>query len=218
MWHPDYDRRAASELSRQRELDSLLRDRVRRQQQQPRARQQSTTLSRPVVDARPAIDARPAVSVRTVASRCASRTLGRPLSSSDFINRRPQTARVKPVQPAFDDTGRGSSGAPSGTRHARDRFAADRLDIDSLSYEQLLALQERVGFVHVGVPRDILSTFPVWRAKETSGIECAVCFDVADGQSVFRCLPCRHRFHRDCIDPWLEKHKTCPVCKSDVTE
>lgn len=50
---------------------------------------------------------------------------------------------------------------------------------------------------------------------------CAVCLDELssgeDGENW--CLPCGHKFHVDCIVPWLtERHANCPLCKYDLLE
>ncbi|XP_042190519.1 E3 ubiquitin-protein ligase RNF149 [Callorhinchus milii] len=45
---------------------------------------------------------------------------------------------------------------------------------------------------------------------------CAVCIEVYRSRDVVRILPCKHVFHRICIDPWLLEHQTCPMCKLDV--
>jgi hypothetical protein len=50
-----------------------------------------------------------------------------------------------------------------------------------------------------------------------SALQCSVCLcDVEDGEEV-RVLPCLHRYHLGCIDRWLGEHRTCPVCKWDIT-
>ncbi|KAG6506955.1 E3 ubiquitin-protein ligase RHA2A-like [Zingiber officinale] len=43
---------------------------------------------------------------------------------------------------------------------------------------------------------------------------CAVCLcDLSDGDSVRR-LPCRHVFHRECLDGWLgQLNLSCPLCR-----
>ncbi|XP_021928938.1 protein goliath isoform X2 [Zootermopsis nevadensis] len=45
---------------------------------------------------------------------------------------------------------------------------------------------------------------------------CAVCIEPYKISDVLRILPCRHEFHKFCIDPWLLEHRTCPMCKMDI--
>ncbi|XP_033268673.1 RING finger protein 215 isoform X2 [Orcinus orca] len=45
---------------------------------------------------------------------------------------------------------------------------------------------------------------------------CAVCLDYFCNKQWLRVLPCKHEFHRDCVDPWLMIQQTCPLCKFNV--
>ncbi|XP_044283471.1 E3 ubiquitin-protein ligase RNF128 [Varanus komodoensis] len=45
---------------------------------------------------------------------------------------------------------------------------------------------------------------------------CAVCIEVYKPNDVVRILICNHVFHKNCIDPWLLEHRTCPMCKCDI--
>uniref|UniRef100_A0A1J3E787 RING-H2 finger protein ATL60 n=1 Tax=Noccaea caerulescens TaxID=107243 RepID=A0A1J3E787_NOCCA len=46
---------------------------------------------------------------------------------------------------------------------------------------------------------------------------CAVCLqDAVEGEKMRRLTACRHCFHADCIDPWLEKRSTCPLCRAEI--
>eukprot|EP01006_Ploeotia_vitrea_P034934 TRINITY_DN65818_c9_g1_i1.p2 TRINITY_DN65818_c9_g1~~TRINITY_DN65818_c9_g1_i1.p2 ORF type:complete len:409 (-),score=167.83 TRINITY_DN65818_c9_g1_i1:60-1286(-) len=42
--------------------------------------------------------------------------------------------------------------------------------------------------------------------------ECKVCMCAFEKGDRLRVLPCIHTYHRDCIDPWLRRNKTCPLC------
>ncbi|MCJ1269593.1 hypothetical protein MMC22_009485 [Lobaria immixta] len=50
-----------------------------------------------------------------------------------------------------------------------------------------------------------------------NGLACSVCTDdFVKGQDI-RVLPCDHKFHPECIDPWLlNVSGTCPLCRVDL--
>jgi hypothetical protein len=53
--------------------------------------------------------------------------------------------------------------------------------------------------------------------------QCAVClqdFDrsgsYADGERILKTKPCRHVFHKECLERWLQQNRTCPLCRTDL--
>lgn len=49
------------------------------------------------------------------------------------------------------------------------------------------------------------------------GLECAVCLARFEPAEVLRLLPkCKHAFHVECVDTWLDAHSTCPLCRYRV--
>jgi len=51
-----------------------------------------------------------------------------------------------------------------------------------------------------------------------SVLVCAVCLeDVRAGEMVRQLPACRHLFHADCVDAWLRAHRTCPLCRCDLS-
>ena len=45
---------------------------------------------------------------------------------------------------------------------------------------------------------------------------CAICIEQHQVGDSVRILPCKHIFHKKCVDPWLLERQTCPICKCDI--
>ncbi|KAK3143545.1 hypothetical protein QOZ80_4AG0301650 [Eleusine coracana subsp. coracana] len=103
----------------------------------------------------------------------------------------------------------------------QDRHREMRLDIDNMSYEELLALEERIGNVNTGLSEETVTKllkqrkFSSWRLKASSDHEpCCICQEeYVDGDDLGR-LDCGHDFHAGCIKQWLVLKNLCPICKN----
>ncbi|KAL4571428.1 hypothetical protein LXL04_018187 [Taraxacum kok-saghyz] len=52
--------------------------------------------------------------------------------------------------------------------------------------------------------------------KSMNQEECAICLDHLKANEKVIHLPCTHRFHSDCLVPWLERNSHCPCCRTIV--
>ncbi|XP_064614555.1 E3 ubiquitin-protein ligase ZSWIM2-like [Liolophura sinensis] len=90
-------------------------------------------------------------------------------------------------------------------------------EISENDYDLLLQLDSQGEAGLRSVPEEALELFPLERVRESSqclapGVQCRMCLRGYQVGQYLRKLPCKHKFHRDCIDPWLlHSHVTCPV-------
>uniref|UniRef100_A0A5B7AFC5 RING-type E3 ubiquitin transferase n=1 Tax=Davidia involucrata TaxID=16924 RepID=A0A5B7AFC5_DAVIN len=104
-----------------------------------------------------------------------------------------------------------------------------RLDIDHMSYEELLALGEHIGNVGTGLSEETIMSHLKMRTyvpsttcinlEEAACVDqepdfCVVCQTDYQSQEKIGTLDCGHEYHLDCIKKWLLVKNACPICKS----
>ncbi|GAB2222972.1 hypothetical protein Drorol1_Dr00017105 [Drosera rotundifolia] len=97
-----------------------------------------------------------------------------------------------------------------------------------LPYQELLALEERMGTVSTALTDEELEkclkkstyqmTCPDLRAIGCEGngddVKCSICQEeYIAGEEVGR-LGCDHRYHVVCVQKWLRLKNWCPICKA----
>ncbi|CAK9324315.1 unnamed protein product [Citrullus colocynthis] len=109
-----------------------------------------------------------------------------------------------------------------------------RLDIEDMSYEELLALGERIGNVSTGLTEEIIKTQLKTRSyvasatvvnleeeEESSSLDqdadyCIICQDHYQNREKVGTLDCGHEYHASCLKKWLLVKNVCPICKSEA--
>ncbi|XP_031489987.1 RING-H2 finger protein ATL7-like isoform X2 [Nymphaea colorata] len=72
----------------------------------------------------------------------------------------------------------------------------------------------------VGLKKEIREMLPVIIFKESFLIretQCSVCLGDYESNERLQQIPsCGHTFHMECIDSWLTKNTTCPLCRTSL--
>ncbi|KAK1436594.1 hypothetical protein QVD17_02376 [Tagetes erecta] len=106
-----------------------------------------------------------------------------------------------------------------GVADIHDRHRDMRLDIDNMSYEELLALEERIGNVNTGLTEEtilkhIKQKKYVVETGQPDSEPCCICQEEYKDGDDLGTLDCEHGFHHGCIKQWLQQKNLCPICKS----
>ncbi|KAL6554604.1 hypothetical protein OROHE_007627 [Orobanche hederae] len=92
-------------------------------------------------------------------------------------------------------------------------FSENRPNIQSNSQPDEVPTLKRSGLKR-------LSWFKLgWKSSKHVQDECAVCLEqlrAGLGGTLIMQLPCAHRFHTNCLVPWLEANAHCPCCRLEI--
>ncbi|KAG6618348.1 E3 ubiquitin-protein ligase [Phytophthora cinnamomi] len=91
-------------------------------------------------------------------------------------------------------------------------------DFDSNDYERLMRLEALNERRHQGATPQQIQQLPIVAVTESmlqasENASCAICLGAFELDGRARMMPCFHRFHPECIDPWLQEKALCPICK-----
>ncbi|XP_042442479.1 E3 ubiquitin ligase BIG BROTHER-related-like [Zingiber officinale] len=100
--------------------------------------------------------------------------------------------------------------------------AWQEIDPDEYSYEELVALGEVVGTENRGLSFETIAALPSVNYKaenvqDNNAEQCVICrLEYEDGDSLV-VLSCKHKYHSECINKWLQLNKACPICNTEVS-
>lgn len=91
-------------------------------------------------------------------------------------------------------------------------------NVDEMTYEQLLELEEQMGSVSNGLTEEEIKSLKHDKFIKNKYLEdkCIICqYNFMELESIVG-LSCKHCFHFACLKPWIEKQHYCPLCKSNI--
>ncbi|KAG2300810.1 hypothetical protein Bca4012_012530 [Brassica carinata] len=93
--------------------------------------------------------------------------------------------------------------------------------IHTTEYETLFEQFAQAGITNLRFPptsKSFIKDLPMVQldVEKDEGAVCAVCKDEMNIGTKAVGLPCDHKYHGECIVPWLETRNTCPVCRYEL--
>ena len=87
---------------------------------------------------------------------------------------------------------------------------------DAVSQQELQQMQD---FKRI-VPSEELAKLQVvlFSELETDEKKCSICLDEFVPDSKLYIIPCKHLFHKDCLEGWVAENYKCPVCRGEIAK
>jgi len=119
----------------------------------------------------------------------------------------------------FELFGNGIETIPRSTHHQQSNSNSLH-NTDNMSYEQLLELfgdgtenKTRGASTHT---INSLPTSEISKDLPVDQRQCMICLEDFKYGEKRKIMPCFHGFHSDCVDEWLRRNASCPICKSSL--
>ena len=93
-------------------------------------------------------------------------------------------------------------------------------NVDNMTYEELLELEERIGKVSNGLTEEEIKKLKHEKFIKYKYLDdkCIICqYNFKELESIV-VLSCKHCFHFSCLKPWITKEHYCPLCKTNIRE
>eukprot|EP00249_Psilotum_nudum_P003711 c17177_g1_i1 orf=371-754(-) len=99
-----------------------------------------------------------------------------------------------------------------------------QVNIAEMSYEELSEMFGPGEIASKGVSEASVKKLPWHTITQENGMDvsgeticCTICLQELQLEETARSLPlCRHTFHVSCVDKWLIRHGSCPICRQEI--
>ncbi|EOA12506.1 hypothetical protein CARUB_v10026185mg [Capsella rubella] len=127
-------------------------------------------------------------------------------------------------------TNRGSTAATTDETNARASISrivllAEALFevLDEIHQQSVVLSSQQPSVSSIGsvpAPNDVVDLLPTklyTKSQSEDSSQCYICLVEYEEADTIRTLPCRHEFHKTCVDKWLKEiHRVCPLCRGDI--
>eukprot|EP00761_Pharyngomonas_kirbyi_P011837 gb/GECH01011863.1/.p1 GENE.gb/GECH01011863.1/~~gb/GECH01011863.1/.p1 ORF type:complete len:164 (+),score=46.54 gb/GECH01011863.1/:1-492(+) len=97
------------------------------------------------------------------------------------------------------------------------RLSMSDRDFDENDYELLLRLDDSVE--KKGVSQESRKNCLTHFAATKCEGKCHICLEQMDTkEKLIRVDKCTHTYHDECLSKWIDSHKTCPICRFEISE